>query len=185
MSTPGARHPLLLYVRWFGMLRLPALLIAVLSAGLWWFADSVPLLANTLAQAALLTLSILCGLLFVYAWVGPRMSYVQCRPTHLRISTPLFRLAVSYSRIRTTKPVKFAPGPLPASQSRLVDPFRGQTIVAAEFISYPMSERWLRLWFSPFMFAKDLMGLQFIVTDWMALSREIDSYRSHWKTRGR
>jgi hypothetical protein len=184
-DSPGKRHTLLLYARLYGMLRWPSLLIALLCGGLWGFAPGVPLLASELAQASLLIISGVCGLLFLYALAGPRLSYVQCHPKYLRVSTPLFRVAISYSRIRTTRPVKFTPGRLPFTQGRMVDPFRGHTILALELMSYPMSEGVLRRMLSPFMFSASFKGLQFIVTDWMGLARDIDAYRDSWKIRPR
>jgi hypothetical protein len=182
-NPPGKRHTLLLYTRLYGMLRWPALLIAGLCGGLWWFAPGVPMLASNLAQACLFIIAGVCGLLFVYAWLGPRFAYVQCHPKYLRVSTPLFRVAISYNRIRTTRPVKFTPGQLPFTQGRMVDPFRGHTILGLELMSYPLSESTLKRMFTPFMFSDSFKGLQFVVTDWMGLAREIDSYRDNWKIR--
>jgi hypothetical protein len=184
-DSPGKRHTLLLYSRLYHMLRWPSLLIAVLCGILWWYAPGVPMLSSNLAQASLVILASVCGLLALYGWVGPRLAYVQCHPKFLRVSTPLFRVAISYSRVRTTRPVKFAPGQLPFTQGRMVDPFRGHTILAVELTSYPLNEGLLRRMLTPFMFSDSFKGLQFVVTDWMALAREIDSYRDSWKIRPR
>ncbi len=184
-DSPGKRHTLLLYSRLYGMLRWPSLPIAALCGGLWWFAPGVPMLASELAQGCLLVIAGVCGLLFIYAWLGPRFSYIQCHPKYLRVSTPLFRVAISYSRIRTTRPVKFTPGQLPLTQGRMVDPFRGHTLLALELTSYPLNEGTLRRMLTPFMFSDSFKGLQFVVKDWMGLAREIDSYRDNWKMRPR
>ena len=165
------------------MMRTPALLIALLCGGLWWFAALVPWLASDVAQAALLITALIGGVLFLYAWVGPRLSYVQCQPTHLRVSTPLFRLAISYSRIRTTRPVNFLPAPQRWSQRRFVEPFIGRTIIALDLTGYPLGEKWLRLWLNEFMFPPNFMGLLLLTPDWMTLSRDFDTYRDQWKTR--
>lgn len=182
MST-GKRHPLLLYTRLFAMLRVPALLIAGLCGGLWWFALRIPLLSSDLAQGALLIAAGLCGLLFLYTLVGPLLSYVRCYPKYLLVSTPLYRLAISYSRIRTTRPVLFNPTGIRWSQERFLQPFFGRTILALDLNRYPISEKWLRLWLNAFMFQPDSVGLLFHTKDWMALSRDIDTYRSQWKSR--
>lgn len=167
------------------MLRWPSLLIAVSGAGLWWYAPRLPMLAGDLAQASLFILASVGGVMAIYAWLGPRLAYVQCHPKFLRVSTPLFRVAISYSRIRTTRPIKFSPGQLPFTQGRMVDPFRGQTILALELTSYPLSEGTLKRMLTPFMFSDSFKGLQFVVTDWMGLAREIDAYRDSWKIRPR
>lgn len=182
-SKPGKRHRLLLYARLFAMLRWPALLITVLCAGLWWFAPRLPMLASDLAQAGLAIIALSCGVLFLYALVGPALSYVQCRPNHLRVSTPLFRLAISYSRIITTRPIQFLPGKLPFSQQRLVEPFIGHNAVLVDLSAYPIPEAWLRLWFNQFMFHPHARGLVLHVAEWMTVSRDIDSYRGQWKAR--
>jgi hypothetical protein len=118
MAKSDRHHPLLIYARLFGQWRVPALLITIALLVLAWLAPGP--LANELVRAALATGAAASLLLFVYALVGPRLSYVQCRPTHLRVSTPLFRLAISYSRIHTARPVPFCTGPesLAVNQAR-------------------------------------------------------------------
>lgn len=183
MASPGKRHPLLLNARLFAMLRPPAFFIALLCGVLWWFAASIPLLSSEPAQVALLVIIGLCGLLFLYTLIGPALAYVQCFPTYLLISTPLFRLAISYSRIRTVRPVQFTPRDLRWSQRRFLEPFLGMTVVSVDLKSYPIKEKWLRLWLNPYMFASDVTGLLFHTKDWMAISRDIDVHRAEWKTR--
>ena len=62
---------------------------------------------DELVRAALAVGAATGLLLFGFSLIAPRLSYVQCRPTHLRVSTPLFQLAISYSRIHTARPVPF------------------------------------------------------------------------------
>ena len=184
MASPGKRHPLLLYARLFAMLRPPAFFIALLCGVLWWFAPArVPLLSSDLALTALLVVIVLCALLFLYTLIGPALSYVQCFPTYLLVSTPLFRVAISYSRIRSVRPVLFTPRDIRWSQRRFLEPFLGMTVVAVYLKSYPLNEKLLRLWLNPYMFAPDITGFLFHTQDWMATSRDIDGYRTEWKTR--
>ena len=183
MAASGKRHPLLLYARVFAMLRPPAFFIALLCGGLWWFAPRIPLFSSELAQGLLLVVIVLCSLLFLYTLVGPALAYVQCRPTHLLVSTPLFRLAVSYARIRTVRPVKFVPPNLGWSQRRFLEPFLGMTAISVDLKNFPLNEKLLRLWLNPYMFANDVTGLLLLTQDWMATSRDIDVYRTEWKTR--
>ena len=181
MAAAGKKHRLLLYTRLFGVLRVPSLLIAVSCGLLWWFAPAP--FDSDLAQAGLLVVAVICGLLFSYALVGPALSYVQCLPKYVCVRTPLYRLVISYSRIRTVRPILFSPAGLRWSQRSFVEPFVGRTFVALDLSRYPLSERWLRLWLNEFMFDKDFTGLLFVTEDWMALSRDIDVHRSEWKTR--
>jgi hypothetical protein len=183
MAASGKHHPLLLYARLFAMLRPPAFFIALLCGVLWWFAPRIPLFSSELAQVLLLVVIVLCSLLFLYTLVGPALSYVQCRPTHLLVSTPLFRLAISYARIRNVRPVKFVPPKLGWSQRRFLEPFLGMTVVAVDLKSFPLNEKLLRLWLNPYMFGGDATGFLLHTKDWMATSRDIDVHRTEWKTR--
>src|ERR1700687_5957548 len=88
MAKSDRRHPLLLYARLFSQWRLPALLVTLVFAALAWLAPGP--LADEIARMALAVGAAAGLLLFIYSLIGPRLSYVQCRPTHLRLSTPLF-----------------------------------------------------------------------------------------------
>jgi hypothetical protein len=123
--------------------------------------------------------------LSVFTLVGPRLSYAQSRPTHLGVNTPLFRLAISYSRIRATRPVAFDPARVRWTQAVLVRPCRGRTMLAVDLKRYPVSMRWLRLCLNEFILPAEFLDLQCLVADWMALSRDIEVYRGQWKTRDR
>lgn len=178
------RHPLLLYQRQFQGWRWPALLIAAGCGALWWFAPDLagPGTRDLLSSAALVGAGVSL-VLFVYTLVAPSLAYVQCLPTVLCVNTPFYRLVVAYSRIRSVRPVKFlAPG-VGGLRRELAEPFLGQTAVQVDLARYPISEAWLRVLLSWFMFPPESTGLQFVTSDWMALSRDIDVHRAEWKTR--
>ncbi len=181
MAQPARRHPLLIYVRLYAQWRLPTLLIAILCLGLAVLGPGP--LADDTVRVLLLVGAAAGALMFFYALVGPRLCYVECRPTHLLISTPFFPLAISYSRIYTTRPVPFEPANVHWTQAELVRPFVGQTMLAIDLTSYPVSRAWLRLLLNRFLLPDNFRGLQLIVADWMALSRDIEVRRSQWKTR--
>jgi len=181
MATSDRHHTLLIYSRLFSQRRVPALLITIMFLGLALLAPGP--LSDDLVRAALATGAATGLLLFIYSLIGPRLSYVQCRPTHLRVSTPLFRLAISYSRIYTARPVPFEPAHVSWGQESLVRPFIGMTMLALDLTGYPVSLRWLRLLLHPLMLPDKFMGLQFLVADWMALSRDIEVHRSQWQGR--
>jgi len=183
MAKAGRRHTLLIYARQFGQWRLPALLIGLALLGLAWLAPGP--LAALLPRAALLVGAAAALLLNGYSLLGPRLAYVQCRPTHLRVSTPLFRLAISYDRIHTARPVPFEPAHLSGSQASLARPFIGKTMLALDLNGYPVSRRWLRLLLNPLLLPDKFIGLQLLVADWMALSRDIEVHRSQWQGRER
>jgi hypothetical protein len=174
-----------LYYRLYDLLYWPTLLLLLALAVLWWYAPFIMFLAPY--DFVVLFVGGLCLALFAVTYGGRFVSYVQCRPDHLRIQTPIFRLAVSYQRIHTVRPVKFGQQ-YPAdkqrwSQRRFLEPLLGLIGVAVTVQSYPISLRWLRVWLNDYMFTRDAPGFLFLVDDWMSLSREIDVYRDRWRDR--
>jgi hypothetical protein len=166
-------------------LRWPLILLVLALAVWWWYAPFVPLVAPF--EQLILYAAGLCALLMLALTAARPLSYVQCQPDHLRIQTPIFRLAVSYQRIHTVRPVSFS-DQYPAakqrwSQRRFLDPLFGLTGVAVTVRSYPIDLRWLKVWLNDYMFTRDAPGFLFLVDDWMSLSREIDVYRDHWRDR--
>jgi hypothetical protein len=113
------------------------------------------------------------------------LSYVQCRPTHIRIQTPLLRLAISYQRVHTVRPVVFKDMHPPSqqhwSQRHYLEPFFGRTAVGLTVSSYPMSLGLLKVLLGEYMFTHDAPGFLFLVDDWMTLSRQIDVYHDRWR----
>jgi hypothetical protein len=182
---PGRRFRLLLYKRLYDTLVWPLALLMLLLAGLWWYAPFIPWLAPF--DQLLLYVEGLCALLLLGTALAHPLSFVQCRPDHLRIQTPIFRLAVSYQRIHTVRPVKFSDQypaeKQPWSQRRFLEPFFGLTAVGVTVRSYPIALKWLKVWLNDYLFTRDAPGFLFVVDDWMTLSREIDVYRDHWRDR--
>jgi hypothetical protein len=160
---------------------MPALLVTIVCLALAWPAPGR--LADERERILLALGAVASFLLFGYTLVGPHLSYVQCRPTHLRVSTRLFRLVISYSRIYTARPVPFEPAVVNWSEGALVRPFLGMTLLAVDLNGYPVPLRWLRLLLDRFMLPDNFLGLQFLVSAWMALSRDFEVHRSPWKTR--
>ncbi|MEP7358195.1 MAG: hypothetical protein ABI847_13200 [Anaerolineales bacterium] len=182
--VPAARrHSLLLYEKLYASWRLPSIGISLLLS-LLWRAAPAPLNAEPV-HSVLLAGALAALLMFLYSLVAARLSYVECTPTHLRVSTPFFWLAVSYNRVRLVKPVKFTPGRMPLGRRRYAQPLDGQTQVAVELFHYPVHRNWLRLWLNEFILATHMHGMQFLVSDWMALSRDIEVGRSLWQARVR
>lgn len=182
-NRPGRRFQLLLYERLYRLVRWPLWLIALGMAVLWWRAPFVSFL--TPIEDLLLYAAGLCVGAWAVLYVMRGLSYVQCRPNHLRIQTPLLRLAISYQRIHTVRPVVFKEMH-PASQQRwsqrhFLEPFFPRTAVGLTVSSYPMSLGMLRLLLGEYMFTRDAPGFLFVVDDWMTLSRQIDVFRDRWR----
>ncbi len=181
MPAKYRSHRLLLYERLFATWRGPALLLTLLAAGLSLFAPA-PLNTDQI-RVAMAAVAMLALLLYIYAVLAPRLAYVQPRPNYLLLSTPFYRLTISYSRMRTTRPIPFDPRAVGWADGRLLDPFRGRTQVALDLNTYPVSVRWLRFFLLPYLLPTNFLGFQFLVTDWMALSRDIEGQRAEWGAR--
>ena len=196
MAKPdrGGRFPLLLYRRLIARYRTPTFLLAVLQLGLWY-----PVSAGWLDwprppdDAWLLAGGAVSLAVYLIVLVTPSLAYVQARPDHLRIQTPLYRLKISYRRIHNTRPVDFArtfpPSSLRGGERKLLAPFFGKTALGLDLHALPLSRLALRLYFSRFLFAPDQPGLILLVNDWMGLSRQISTIGEQWRasaqTRGR
>ena len=179
---PGKRYPLLLYTRLLDMYRWAAFLLAVCFFVIAWIArgGKVPYLPPSAEPWALLGGSVSAAF-FVFTLFGQYMAYVQCRPTHLRIQTAIFRLNVSYTRISEVRPVDFnqlfPPSRQPWSQRRYLEDLFGQTGIGLTLKSFPMDEGLLRLFYNRYMFLPDRTGFLLLANDWMDLSAQIGHYR--------
>jgi hypothetical protein len=184
-TKPGKRFRLLFYERIYAIVRWPLWLIVLGLAVIWWRAPFVGFLAPL--DDWLLYAAGLCLLLWAALNILQRIAYVQCFPAYFRIQTPLLRLAISYQRIRTVRPVVFKemhpPSKQPWSQRHFLEPLFGLTGVGVTVSSYPMPLRWLKLLLGRYMFTRDAPGFLFLVDDWMTLSRQIDVYRDLWRDR--
>ena len=180
-KSGGERFPLLIYkplgLRWRSL----GILLAVLSLVLWWYAPQ--LLRPSVGLTPLRHLALLpvfTGIvLTVYGLAARRMAYVRCYPKYMRIQTPFFPLAVSYKRVNSVRPVQlsnlFDSAKEKAARRSWPRAYWNMTAVAVELKSYPVSERWIRLWFDRYLFLPDMTGFVFLVDDWMGLSNKVES----------
>jgi hypothetical protein len=113
------------------------------------------------------------------------MAWVQCRLGHLRIQTPIYPLAVSYSRIKIVRPTTFAQVFDPAKEKpgrrEWLRPYWGMTSIVVEISKFPLPEFWLRLWFDRYMLPPNHTGFVFLVDDWMTFSRQLEEFRNEWE----
>ena len=162
------KHPLLLYRRTVTRYRRSALFLAVCLLGLW-YPVSLSLLLWPRPPADHLLL--VGGLVSLFYWlwtlIAARMAYVHLRSNYLLIQTPLFRLKISYRRIRTTHPVDlahtFPPSMLKRSDRKLLAPFYGLTALGLDLRGWPLSPRTLRFFLSRFFFSPQKSTLILIV----------------------
>lgn len=186
MAKNPHKHPLLLYRRAVTRYRRAALFLAVCLLGLWYPVSISYLIWPKPPADSLLLVGGLVSL-FYWLWtlVAARMAYVHLRSNHILMQTPLFRLKISYRRIRNAQPVDlartFPPSRLRRSDRALLAPFYGRTAVGLELRGWPMNPRTLRFFLSKFFFAPDKTTLILIVPDWMALSHQVSSVVDAWR----
>lgn len=182
----GERFRLITYERMWQRWAFPCILIIPASVALWWFA---PLLSIThvLYRALALVPALIAIILLVFTFLSRRTAWVQCRPNHLRIQTPIYPLIVSYGRIKEVLPKSFSqvfnPAKEKAARRSWLRPYWGQTALVVRVSKYPVRKAWLRLWFSAYLLSPDTPGFVFLVEDWMGLSRQIDDFRTAWEAR--
>jgi hypothetical protein len=182
----GKRFRLLLYERMWQKWALPSLLVTLASVVLWLFSPRIRFLPSLLRPLTLVP-ALACFAILAYTFLARRMAWAQCRTGHLHIQTPIYPLAVSYTRIKAVRPSTFADVFEPAKEKpgrrNWLRPYWGMTVIVVEVSSLPVSKGWLRLWFNPYMLAPDVIGFVLLVDDWMTLSRQLDDFRSNWELR--
>ncbi len=182
----GNRFRLLIYERMWQRWAWPCILITLASVALWWFVPRIPIIYRPWGDLALVP-ALVSLVLLGYAFLARRMAWVQCRPNHIRIQTPFYPLVISYSRVKGVRPNPFHkifdPQQEKGARLRWLQPYWSKTVIVLDLSGYPMSRAWLRLWFSPYLLVPDAPGFVFLVEDWMALSRQVDDYRTAWEGR--
>ncbi|MCX6069273.1 MAG: hypothetical protein NTU91_00175, partial [Chloroflexi bacterium] len=98
----GDRFPLLLYNRAIRPRRRAATMLAILLLGLW-YPVSMRMVAwpQPPADRWLLAGGFVSLAFALFATFSPRFAYVQPMRDHLRLSTPIARVVVSYRRIES------------------------------------------------------------------------------------
>jgi hypothetical protein len=159
--------------------RTPAFLLMPAGAGLYWAA---PHLLPDDAPLAFLALgvSVVGLLLFVYTLLAMQ-ARVTCEQTHLTIRTPLYPVAFSYRRIDLIRPIEFSalfpPTKAKAAHRRIYHELWGKTVPTLTLKGYPLPHWWLRLWFHPYLFHPQEVGLVLPIDDWMTFTRRLDAHR--------
>jgi hypothetical protein len=183
----GDRFPLLLYHQAMRPYRRLATLLAILLLGLWlpvrmqWVTWPQPPADRWLLAGGLVSLAFA-----LFATFSPRFAYVQPMGDHLRLSTPIARVVVSYRRVESTRPVDLAkafPRPLlRGGDHRLLAPFARKTALGVDLYALPVRPLLIRLFFHRLMLSPDKTGFIFIVPDWIELSRQLSSRLDAWRT---
>jgi hypothetical protein len=118
------------------------------------------------------------GLVLIATLVFRMRAYVQCRPEGVRLQLPLYQLTIPYQAIRATRPTElyrmFPPSKERWPQRRYLMRLSGVTVIVLDMDELPASRFLLRLWLPKYMLAPDRPGLVLAVSDWMALSSDLD-----------
>lgn len=182
----GKRFHLLIYERMWQKWGILSLLVALASGVLWLLAPRAQFLPSSL-RILILVPALASLAIFAYAFMARRMAWVQCRPNHIHIQTPIYPLTVSYARVKVVRPTEFShifdPSKEKPGRRNWLLPYWGKTAVVVEISKYPIKKNWLRLWFNRYMFSPQVTGFVFLVDDWMTLSRQLDDFRSNWELR--
>lgn len=186
LLPPGDRFPLLLYRHIIGRRRWVTFWLAAALLGLWYLV-SRGLLAwpQPPADQWLLAGGIVALAEWLFAWIGPRLAFVQAMPDHLYLRTPVLRLRVSYRRIESTRPVDFGKvfprEAIRPADRRLLAPFAGVTCLGVVLFSLPLRPSILRLFLSPYMLAPDHPGFLLVVPGWLDLSHQFSTRLDTWR----
>jgi hypothetical protein len=161
--------------------RLPAFLLMPAGAGLYWLApDRVQLAPVTLI------VSLVGLLIFIYTLLAAH-ARVTCEQDHLTIRTPLYPVAFSYQRVDLIRPVEFGslfpPNAAKTAHLRLYHELWGMTVPTLTLKGYPLPRWWLRLWFHPYLFHPQEIGLVLPIKEWMAFTRQLETQRTPQRRR--
>lgn len=182
----GTRFRLLIYSRMWQRWAWLCILITAASFVIWWAAPRTTLIRPSLRPLTLIP-ALASMLILAYAHLARRMAWVQCRSNQLYIRTPLHPLSVSYSRLKAVRPTTFAqvfdPDRERGTRRAWSYPYWNRTVIVVEISGYPIPKTWLRLWFSRYLLTPGSSGFVFLVDDWMALSRQLDDFRTNWEMR--
>jgi hypothetical protein len=123
--------------------------------------------------------------MFVLKVIAPRLAYVQCTSSHVRIQTPFYPFVISYRRIVEARPNQW--GQLyPAERMtrrrrRVIGKALGEEVIVLDLKGWPVSRNWLKLWVPDVMFLPGHDGLILWVADWMSFNRELSDFKDRWR----
>ncbi|MBN2147102.1 MAG: hypothetical protein JW726_06920 [Anaerolineales bacterium] len=181
----GQRHHLLLFERVWNRLWKNTWPFGALLAIFWLIKDWIGFPVAPLYDALIFLAASLILVFSLATFLARKLAYIQAYADHIRLVTPLFRMNISYRRVRGVHtasleqlyPPKTTKGP----DRRLLEPFYGSTVLLLEMKDYPISLRTLHFFFPRPMFSPKSTAFVVIVKDWMKLATEIDSMRGSWR----
>lgn len=179
----GKKHPLLFYRHTMTRLWRISIMADIVLWATWWFlGPGLSLFMSDFIWYGAVVIFIIA----IFARLARNMGYVQAKADHLLLATAFLRLKISYRRIVSARPQEFvqlySPKRMSWADRRFTEPYFGKTILAVILNGYPLSPVILKLFLSKFFFhPQERAGFILVTPDWMALSTEIDSYKSSWR----
>ncbi|MEK6256852.1 MAG: hypothetical protein N2C13_05990 [Chloroflexota bacterium] len=179
--TPsGKKHKLLFYKHTMQRLWRLSLILDIVLWLVWWFVS--PQMSTAMTDFVWYSAAATLGIA-IFAYFAQNMGYAQAKTGYLLLATPFLRLKISYKRIVSSHPVEFvqifSPRKMRWADKRFARPYFRKTVVAIVLNDYPLSKIIIRLFFPKFIFhPQENAGLVLVVKNWMALSTEIDSYKT-------
>jgi len=192
MPPIGHRHRLIIYTylmnRWWRATLAIGIILLITAAGLGGLPLFLPKFPVMWVDDWKLWLAAGAGgfaiFLTIFLALLRQSAYIQPFEKYVRLTTPFLRLNISYQRLRRTYTDEFQrifpPKKMRGWKRELVQPLAGRTALLLEFTSLPVPLWTLRLFLSQFFFPDRTLRLAILVTDWMALSSELDSLRGNY-----
>jgi hypothetical protein len=185
-TSPGIKHPLLVYRFIAGRYRPAGVLLFVMGllALLPWLIPALRFSNAILNYVQLATLgmgALIGGAgLWILTIFMERRAYVQCRPEYLVIRTAFHTVAVAYQRFNTIQPVQvgrvFNIKEIKGRERTFIKPLAAETAVEALVGEFPVPEKRLRRHFSRFLLSPRDKAFLFIVPRAQQLSIELNTY---------
>lgn len=161
----------------------PAFLILAAGMAFWWLASRSDEPIQHKAWSGLVIA--LAGVLIVLYTMLAKRAHVSCHKNNFVVHTPLYPVAFSYRRIDMIRSVEFRnvfpPEAEKEARRRFYQDIWGKPALVVTIKSYPMPLWWLKLWFHPYLFHPKESALVFVVDDWMAVSRSLETFRARWR----
>jgi hypothetical protein len=192
MARSGHRYHLILYSymlnRWWKfILAIGAILLAV-AAAFSFLPKFLPQFElSLLSPTALLGITGAGAFAMVVAFfliTVRKSAYVQPFGSYLRLVTPFLKMNISYRRIRQSTSVEmgslFPPANYKGTRRKLLRPLASSTAIVLEMTGWPLPRRELGLFLSPYFFPDRSPRLALLVSRWMELSSEMESFRGAW-----
>ena len=183
MAKAGRRYPLLIYTRMMDRWWPAVFCIGLGLIALAWpfYSDLYTRLTEPWQWMTLASLGVVVIFVSLMMLALRKSAYIQPLSDRFRLVTPLFRLDVSYRRIRRSTTATmyslFPPRSLSGNKRAILEPLANLTAVVVELNSFPISSAALKLFLSPFFFKDKTPHFVILVRNWMGFSTELESMR--------